>query len=315
MAMMLWVRGVMICAGLATVACSGPVQPGHGTGRASHLPATAVTRAIARLPCKATTALGAKPLPATFKPVAVVRCYGFARGVNGHGLWRFNVKQQASHRLGAFIAALRRPSARRPAGTMCTLVDYASPPFALVDRQGRVRRAALPSSECGQPFPAAITDLQRLPWVTVSVRRTVHIATRAELRSGCNPTYGDVIASGPYFRQLPMSSGGPAFSPRPPRLRICLYQRGSGAFLRGGIISQHAESELLAAIQAGRSSASCRRRHTSYAVLEAVSPTRRGGQIAEAEIAGCNRILRPDNSVGTISPAGLKIISSLLTRT
>ena len=145
-----------------------------------------------------------------------------------------------------------------------------------------------------------------------SVRRTVQIATRAELRSGCNPTYGDVIASGPYFRQLPVSSGGPAFSPRPPRLRICLYRRGSGAFIRGGIISQQAESELLAAIQAGRSSPSCRRQHTSYAVLEAVSPTHRGGQVAEVEIAGCNRILRPDNSVGAISPAGLKIISEAL---
>jgi hypothetical protein len=306
--MMPWTRVVVIGAGLATVACSGPGQPGHGPAPGSRVPSTAVTRAIAGLPCNATTALAGKPLPATFTPVAVVRCYSKARGVDGHGLWRFNVKQQANRRLGAFVGALRRPSVQTPPGTACLLIRYAAPAFAVVDRQGRVLRPTLPSTECGKPFLAAITDLEHLPWVTVSVHRTVQIATRAELRAGCDPTYKDIIASGPSLRQLPLSPGGPVFSPRPPQLRICIYQRGSGTFSRGGIISQKAESKLLADIQAGRSSATCRRRHTSYAVLLAVSPTGRGGEMAEVEIAGCNRILRPDNSLGTISPAGLKVI-------
>jgi len=312
MAMMPWTAIVLISAGLATVACSGPAQPGQGPAPVSHVPVTAVTRAIARLPCKATMAPSGKPLPAAFTPVAVVRCYSRARGVNGHGLWRFSVKQQANRRLNAFVAALRRPSVPTPAGTECLLIRYAAPPFALVDRQGRIFRPALPSTECGRPFQAAITDLEHLPWVTVSVRRTVQLATRAELRAGCAPTFKDLIASGPSLRALPLSPGGPAFSPRPPRLRICTYQRGSGTFIRGGIISHKAESELLADLQAGRSSPGCRRQHTSYAVLEAVSPTRRGGEIAEVEIGGCNRVVRPDNSLGSISPAGLKVISTAL---
>ena len=183
------------------------------------------------------------------------------------------------------------------------------PAVRLVDRHGRILRPTLPATKCGRPFQAAITDLEHLPWVTVSVRRTVQIATRAELLAGCDPKYGDVIAAGSYFLQLRLSAGGPAFLPRPPRLRICIYQRGSETFIRGGIISQKGESELLADIQGGRSSTSCRWRHTSYAVLLAVSPAYRGGEIAEAEIGGCNRILRPDSQVGTISPAGLKVIS------
>ena len=54
----------------------------------------------------------------------LVRCYGKARGVNGHGLWRFTVKQQADDRLGAFIAALRRPSVHTPAGEACPAIGH-----------------------------------------------------------------------------------------------------------------------------------------------------------------------------------------------
>src|SRR5216683_2673928 len=156
--------------------------------------------------CGATKARPREPLPATFKPVAVVRCYSKTRGVNGHGLWRFTVKQQADHRLAAFIAALRRPSVRTPAGEACPAIGYLDPPFALVDRHGRILRPTLPATECGRPFQAAITGLEHLPWVTVSVRRTVQIATRAELLAGCDPKYGDVIASGSYFLQPQLSA-------------------------------------------------------------------------------------------------------------
>jgi len=271
----------MVGAGLVAVGCSAPGQPDRSSEPVTHLPAGVVTRAVAGVPCGATKARPREPLPATFKPVAVVRCYSKARC----------------------------PSVHTPAGEACAAIGYLDPPFALVDRHGRILRPTLPATKCGRPFQAAITDLEHLPWVTVSVRRTVQIATRAELLAGCDPKYGDVIAAGSYFLQLRLSAGGPAFLPRPPRLRICIYQRGSETFIRGGIISQKGESELLADIQGGRSSTSCRWRHTSYAVLLAVSPAYRGGEIAEAEIGGCNRILRPDSQVGTISPAGLKVIS------
>ena len=172
-------------------------------------------------------------------------------------------------------------------------------------------RPAIPVMECGQPFPAAITDLQHLPWVTISVLRTVQIATRAELVAGCDSQWKDVIKmdSQRDSQLLTPSPGGPAFSPRPARLRICIYQDPSHNFLRGGFISQAAESKLLGEIQGGRTSMRCGRPHTVYAVLLAVSPGSRGGQIAEAELGGCGRILRPDSRVGTVSRAGLAIIS------
>jgi len=144
--------------------------------------------------------------------------------------------------------------------------------------------------------------------VTVSVRRTVQLATRAELQAGCDPQWKDVIQMDTYVRLLQPSAGGPAFSPRPPRLRICIYKDSSHTFIRGGLISRAAESRLLGDIQGGRTSTRCRQPHTEYAVLLAVSPAYRGGQIAEAELGGCFRILRPDDRVGTISPAGLAII-------
>jgi len=220
-------------------------------------------------------------------------------------LWRFEVKQRADHGLAKFISALRRPSVTTPANVACLTILYLEPSFVLIDRRGRVLRPALPVMECGKPFPAAITALQHLPWLTVSVRRTKQIATRAELASGCSSQWGDLFKMG----NLQPSGGGPAFSPRPARLRVCIYQDPSHNFIRGGYISQAAETKLLAEIQGGLTSTRCARPHTVYAVLLAVSPETRGGQIAEAELNGCGRIYRPDYQVGTVSRAGLAIIS------
>lgn len=299
-----WTRPLLAGVALVTAGCSvSQAHPG------SHAPIGAIgantASAVAGVSCRAATAPATGRLPADFRPVAVVRCYQIARGITGRGLWRFDVKQRAAHGLGKFIAALRRPSVATPADVACPAVGYLDPSFVLIDRRGRVIRPALPVMECGQPLPAAITAWQHLPWVTVAVRRTVQIATRAELVAGCDSQWKDVIKMG----SLDPSAGGPAFSPRPPRLRICIYQDPSHNFLRGGFISQAAESKLLGDIQGGLTSTRCGRPHTVYAVLLAVSPGSPGGQIAEAELAGCGRILRPDNLVGTVSRAGLAIIS------
>lgn len=305
-----WTRSVLAGVALVTVGCSAsPANPGtHAPVRAVN---AAAASAVASISCRATTARATKPLLADFRPVAVVRCYQKARGIDGRGLWRFNVKQRADHGLGKFIAALRRPSVKTPPNVMCLAIGYLDPSFVLIDRRGRVIRPAVPVMECGRPFPAAITALKHLPWVTVSVRRTVQIATRAELAAGCDPQWKDVIKleSQRGSALLNLSAGGPAFSPRPARLRICIYQDRTHSFLRGGFISQAAESKLLGDIQGGRTSTRCGRPHTTYAVLLAVSPGSRGGQIAEAELGGCGRILRPDNQVGTVSRAGLAIIA------
>src|SRR5262249_17528271 len=180
-----WTRSLVAGVALVTIGCSGiQVHRGsHGPGLAIY---ASTASAVASVSCRATTAPATGQLPADFRPVAVVRCYEKARGINGHGLWRFDVKQRADHGLGKFIAALRRPSVATPADAVCPAVGYLEPSFVLVDRSGRVMRPAIPVMECGQPFPAAITDLQHLPWVTISVLRTVQIATRAELVAGCD---------------------------------------------------------------------------------------------------------------------------------
>jgi hypothetical protein len=275
------------------------------------LPGPAIASIVARVPCRATTARSTAPLPVAFTPVAVVRCYPKARGVPGRGLWRFEVKQQADQHLTALRAALRRPSVRTAPSVTCLQPLYLEPPFALVSRSGRIVRPALPVQECGKPFPAAITDLQHLSWATVSVHRTVQLATRAELQAGCDPHYKDLLQSARYSLNEQPSPGGPAFSSRPPRLRVCVYQDSSHTFIRGGIISQPAESSLLRAIRGGAVATRCQRPHAEYAVLEAVLTSARAGESAEVEIGGCSRILRPDNQVGTVSPAGLHIIRAV----
>jgi len=166
-----WTHSLLAGVALVAIGCSvGRANPG------SHVRVRALetVAAIANVSCRATTAKATMPLPADFRPVAVVRCYQKARGINGRGLWRFDVKQRADHGLGKFIAALRRPSVVTPGNALCPAIGYLDPSFVLIDRAGRVIRPSLPVMECGQPFPAAITALEHLPWVTISVRRTVH---------------------------------------------------------------------------------------------------------------------------------------------
>src|SRR6266852_2653769 len=83
-------------ASAAAVAALGTTAAlvGARVGSAGTAPiGAAAASAVAGLPCNATTATPAKPLPAAFRPVAVVRCYPQARGITGRGLWRFEVKQ------------------------------------------------------------------------------------------------------------------------------------------------------------------------------------------------------------------------------
>src|SRR5258708_20349244 len=109
-----WTRSLLAGVALVTAGCSvGQAHPG------SHVPIRAIgantASAVAGVSCQATTARATGPLPADFRPVAVVRCYQIARGITGHGLWTFDVKQRADHALGKFIAALRPPSPKTPA--------------------------------------------------------------------------------------------------------------------------------------------------------------------------------------------------------
>jgi hypothetical protein len=303
MAIIRW-TGVLL-AGLTLVAagCGGSGHTARGPGAHVLLAASA-----ADVPCKATTARPGGRLSPAFKPVLVVRCYPKAHGVPGRGLWRYQVKQKADHQLAPFVAALRRASVSTPAGTACLAVGYLDPSFVLLDRRGKLVRPSLPVKECGQPFQAAITALEHLPWVTVSVRRTVQLATRAELTSGCNPKWKDVVHDARGAWLPPPSPGGPAFTRVPPRLRVCIYRHGANTFIRGGLISLAAERRLLGDIDGGKTSTRCRLPYTAYAVLFAVSAPQSGGQIAQAELGGCHRILGPDYQVGAVSQAGLEIL-------
>jgi len=58
------------------------------------------------------------------------------------------------------------------------------------------------------------------------------------------------------------------------------------------------ETKLLAEIQGGLTSTRCGRPHTVYAVLLAVSPESRGGQIAEAGLNGGLISAAPPASLG-----------------
>src|SRR6266853_376426 len=128
-----WRRPLLIGMAVAAAGCSsaGPARP--GSPRAAGVLGAAAVSAADDLSCRATTADATKPLPRGFSPVAVVRCYPKARGINGRGLWAFEVRQRADHGLGSFVATLRRHSLPTTPGVACLSIGYFVPSFVLID--------------------------------------------------------------------------------------------------------------------------------------------------------------------------------------
>ena len=111
--------------------------------------------------------------------------------------------------------------------------------------------------------------------------------------------------------QQPGSSAtpsGPVFSPRPAAVLVCIYNARSSALVRGGTVFGSAETAMLIGLADRGNAAHCSASPPQFAVIQSESAA---DQVAWVELGGCDRVLRPDNSVGYASAAALKIIGSV----
>jgi hypothetical protein len=138
----------------------------------------------------------------------------------------------------------------------------------------------------------------------------------ANLASGCQDNQSDMLAL--EAQEQPgavASSGGPLFSSRPHAVLVCVYRYVAGPqdtnLIRSGVLTGATETALLTGLSAERGSASCKVGHTRFAVLQASTAVTGSNQVAWVELGGCDRVLRPDNTVGQASRAAIKIIQSL----
>jgi hypothetical protein len=111
-----------------------------------------------------------KTLPASFEPVAAIRCVTNYQMIPGKGQWETATLERADQGLAPLLTALQRPNQTRPPGTFCSDLVELPPQFVLVDKDGQAIRPALPVTGCGLVQGALLGALAALPWQKVSVR-------------------------------------------------------------------------------------------------------------------------------------------------
>ncbi len=177
----------------ATPAPRPGASPAAGSGSAAPtVPAAnpagargAVPTAVRRVRCPAVSApaLGqpgaagpAEPIPAGFRPVAVVECVTITSV--RHGVVRTEQRRQAAVTgLGGLLAALREPATRAKGPLPACIVPSAAVPwFVLIGAYGQVLRPAVPAGLCGEPIEPVLASLHSLHWITLG---TVILARRS----------------------------------------------------------------------------------------------------------------------------------------
>ena len=175
-----------LATGCATASTSTPAATGgsSGTGAASASPpasasATPVPTTTTGPPIVAgqpacvgwpRNVTRSKKLPASFVPVAVIRCVTDYQMIPGKGQWEVATLERADQGLAPLLTALQRPNQNRPAGTFCSDLVELRPQFVLVDKDGQAIWPALPVTGCGLVQGELLGALAALPWQKVSVR-------------------------------------------------------------------------------------------------------------------------------------------------
>jgi hypothetical protein len=111
-----------------------------------------------------------KRLPASFVPVAVIRCVTGYQMIPGKGQWETATLERADQNLEPLLTALRHPNQARPAGTFCSDLVELPPQFVLVGKDGQTIWPALPVTGCGLPQAQLLAALAAMPWQKLSVR-------------------------------------------------------------------------------------------------------------------------------------------------
>ena len=178
--------------GCATASTSTPAAAGgtSGSGAASaSSPASSASASAAPVPTTTTgpplvagqpacagwprNVTRTKTLPASFVPVAVIRCVTNFQMIPGKGQWEVATLERATQGLDPLLTALHRPNQTRPPGTFCSDLVELPPQFLLVGKDGQLIWPALPVTGCGLPQAEALGALAALPWQKVSVRLVV----------------------------------------------------------------------------------------------------------------------------------------------
>jgi hypothetical protein len=240
------------------------------------------------------------PVPPGFKVAWVLRCTTEARALPGKGEWQVLVSERADTSAAALLVALAPvpvPYQRRP----CPMYRVNVPYFALVDTAGKIFTPGVPVDSCGHPLPAALAALKALPFREFSVRPLRQLESPDAQAAGCNQDYKDELSiDGLGFRSAPAR---PVWATAT-TISACVYGGitidgvPTGHFQSSRTLTGSAAKALMTALNQAPAAAACATKNTRFAVLTADKT-----QPATAELDGCHRLLRPDNTLGQLTAA------------
>jgi hypothetical protein len=171
----------------APVAGSGrnSAPAGAAAGPASHADILAEAR---RVKCPALDgamspwggSLAARPIPAGFRPVAVIECIRVPAIVPVNGPQPVEVRRVAVSGLGRLVAALRLPSIPRSRGLLpaCLVPDTAIPWLVFIGPGDHLLHPRVPIGACGLPIVPVLVSLRSLHWKTLSTTTRVPVDPR-----------------------------------------------------------------------------------------------------------------------------------------
>jgi hypothetical protein len=251
-------------------------------------------------------AVRGKALPASFAPVAVLRCVTSDQQIPGKGEWETATLERADTSLAPLVAALRHPSGQRIPGMMCPAIAMVAPQFVLIGRDGTALWPLLPLTGCGLVQSGVLAALSALSWQQVSVRLIAQVQTQQEVASGCTPQYTDPFTM---YGPLRPSAGGTVFPAVPSSLRICTYSSGGTSsapqFTGSATVTGSAEQDLLTGLSGAGQATLCTQPEPGFAVIggpgsPGTSITPGSGQIY-VELGGCHRVLRDESQAGRLT--------------
>jgi hypothetical protein len=299
---------------LVMAAGCGGSAPGSGgpsampelavVGPTQWVQATCPRTATGRAGERSATPVAGGTIPADFHVAWVLRCSVQVQALAGRGQWTVETTERADTSAADLMTQLGQPSLPRAAGS-CAAVSATLPYFALVDRTGRALVPFVPTDECGNPRSGVGLALAALPFRAVTTEPLAQVQNQA----GCATAWKDSFVTDAGRER----SGGaePLWRYRPTSIRVCVYvdQDSGGApsaqLTAGRTIEDRGLADLLTRLDGAPAAAPCRTPHTRFAVL--AEP--RGGW-GLAELDGCLRLLREDDTLGQLSPDLARQLSS-----
>jgi hypothetical protein len=249
------------------------------------------------------------PIPASFRPTAVVMCTDETRTVARDGTWAFLVEQRADSGFSTFVDELRRPSDELSSGP-CPGLLIIAPWFELIGPDGQGLRVAVPRDECSQPRESALNALRGLPFKTVKETRLGQVESQAAIDAGCAMRWKNMPAIEVGDGMARSSARDRVFPTTPNQLTLCRFSADprdvtAGHFVSGKKLTGATIASVLAELEASQPASACTLTSSTFAVL---TPNPAGATVY-VELDGCHRILTDAHELRQASPALIALLS------